>query len=278
MRVLQDQTRALAWRLGRRLYCWARGEPRNDPTRNGEYWLLAEMLKRASPGSVVLDIGANVGAWSLRAYELAASLGMHIQLVAFEPCSETRHILQQRLRARTSAEVLAFAMSSRTGEADFFGADGAGTNSLHPISGVSSELVRCTTLDSFLAERELQRVGMAKIDTEGFDLDVLCGGRRSLAEGRIDVVQFEYNWRWLLNRASLLEVFNLIRDMPYRLGKLGRESVEFYDEWHFELDRYFENNYVLIRKGSDLESIGRTVRFDARNVSIAADCDDRPRN
>ena len=271
MTRLHDRTRALAWRVGRRLYCWARGELPNDPSTNGEYWLLAEVLRRSGAGGTLLDIGANVGEWSLQALKLAASSGKPIRLIAFEPRSETRRILQDRLRACASAEVLPLAVSSKTGEADFFGTGTAGTNSLHPMSGVSSERVRLATLDSFCAERDLQHVAMVKIDTEGFDLEVMRGGSRLLTEGRVDVVQFEYNWRWLLNRASLLEVFSLISDKPYRFGKLGGKSLVFHDKWHFELDRYFENNYVLVRRGCGLESIGRAARFDARNVSIAAD-------
>ncbi len=86
-----------------------------------------------------------------------------------------------------------------------------------------------------------------------------------LATGSIEVVQFEYNWRWLLNKASLLDVFALVKDMPYRVGKLLDGSIEFYDEWHFELDRFFENNYVLVRKGSRLDHQGVTVWFDSSN-------------
>lgn len=63
--------------------------------------------------------------------------------------------------------------------------------------------------------------------------------------------------------------FALIKDMPYRLGKLSHGSIEFYDEWHFELDRFFENNYVLVRKGFSLERLGQTVYFDASNCPVA---------
>ncbi len=109
---------------------------------------------------------------------------------------------------------------------------------------------------------------MVKIDTEGFDLLVLRGAEESLHDGRIEVVQFEYNWRWLLNHASLHDVFDLISNKPYRLGKLVGETIEFYDQWHFELDRFFENNYVLIRNNSDLCLLASTVQFDRSNVGV----------
>jgi hypothetical protein len=80
-------------------------------------------------------------------------------------------------------------------------------------------------------------------------------------------VQFEYNWRWLINHASLRDVFEYIKDKPYRLGKLVGRSIELFDAWHFELDRYFENNYVLIRRGSALLESANVVRFDESNCA-----------
>ena len=142
---------------------------------------------------------------------------------------------------------------------------GSGTNSLDKSSGLVSERVELITLDSFVEKNGVDSISMLKIDTEGFDLAVLQGARQFLTDGRIELIQFEYNWRWLLNKASLLNVFKLAKDMPYLLGKLTGRSIEFYDAWHFELDRYFENNYVLVRHGSSIEELGNTVRFDNRN-------------
>lgn len=111
---------------------------------------------------------------------------------------------------------------------------------------------------------------MVKIDTEGFDLLVLRGAEQTLHDGRIEIVQFEYNWRWLPNHVCLRDVFALIADKPYRLGKLCGNTIEFYDQWHFELDRFFENNYVLIRNDSNLRMLGSAVRFDESNVVVHA--------
>lgn len=33
--------RKLMWRLGRKMYAYARGDGQNDPRTNGEYWLLS---------------------------------------------------------------------------------------------------------------------------------------------------------------------------------------------------------------------------------------------
>lgn len=118
-----------------------------------------------------------------------------------------------------------------------------------------------------MASQGLDKLTMLKIDTEGFDCEVLRGAVLALANKRIDVIQFEYNWRWLANRSSLRDVFQLIEGTEYRLGKLVGNGVVFYEKWHFELDRYFENNYVLVPRGSVIERLGQHVHFDASNVA-----------
>lgn len=265
---MQTLLRKTAWRLGRKLYCWGRGDVPNNPGSNGEYWILKHFISHASDSMVLLDVGANKGAWSLQAIAVAAA-GKSIQLYAFEPSAATREILQRNLSAHPGAEICALALSSVEGQADFFtNGIGSGTNSLNPISGTDTERVQLSTVDAFTRQRGIESIGMMKVDTEGFDLDVLKGAESSLARGAIELIQFEYNWRWLLNKASLREVFALIQGKPYRLGKLVGESIEFYDDWHFELDRFFENNYVLVRSGSTIEHLGRTAYLDQSNVAV----------
>jgi len=262
--------RRSAWRIGRKLYSWARGDHPNDPSRNGEYWLIDEVLAGASdPVTTIFDVGANKGEWSSRVLTAADVGGKHVRLFAFEPCSATREMLRRRLGPVKSVTISSAALSASQGEADFFSnGAGSGTNSLSATSGTLSERVRLTTLDKFVEENCVEQIRLLKIDTEGFDFNVLVGASVTLLHGRVDVVQFEYNWRWLLNKVSLLDVFNLIKDKPYRLGKLAGEAIFYFDEWHFELDRYFECNYVLIRCGSDCEHLGKIVIFDATNVAV----------
>jgi FkbM family methyltransferase len=274
--MISARLRTLAWRLGRKVYCWARGDLVNDPRRNGEHWLLRKMIEGPGGGGVLMDVGANVGDWSRHALAMADAANRQVSVYAFEPCSATCSILRHRLSTAANVEVVPLALSAVEGDADFFSnGAGLGTNSLNAVSGPISERVRLTTLDRFLHERNIERVAMLKIDTEGLDFDVLQGAQEALADGRIDLVQFEYNWRWFLHKASLLGVFNLMKDKPYRFGKLVGNSIAFYEGWHFELDRYFENNYVLVRRGSDLERLGRPWQFDAGNAALPAKCEHR---
>lgn len=263
---MNDFLHRLAWRLGRKLYCWGRGDSVNDPLQNGEYWLLEQVLGSARGVPLLLDVGSNKGDWSFQAISISERLQKSPVIHAFEPCAKTRTMLESRLAARV--QVWSCALSSAEGEADFFSnGAGSGTNSLGQESGTEVERVQITTLDAFMASQGLDKLTMLKIDTEGFDCEVLRGAAKALANKRIDVIQFEYNWRWLANRSSLRDVFQLIEGTQYRLGKLVGNAVVFYEKWHFELDRYFENNYVLVPRGSVIERLGKHVHFDASNVA-----------
>jgi FkbM family methyltransferase len=254
--------RTLMWRLGRKMYAYARGDGPNDPRTNGEYWLVQHLLNARPGPSVLFDVGANKGDWTAQVLELARA-GRDICVFAFEPSRATRSILSARFVGNPAVNVQPYAVSDAVGKATFYSeTDGGGTNSLSSTSGSKEERVDVITLDEFIRQTGLEAISMAKIDTEGFDLLVLRGTEKALTDGLIEVVQFEYNWRWLLNHASLRDVFNLASNKPYRLGKLVGESIEFYQEWHSELDRFFENNYVLIRRDSKLCGLGVEAHFD----------------
>jgi FkbM family methyltransferase len=262
--------RSFIWRLGRRLYCWARRDVPNDPSTNGEYWLIDKMLNGSSIQSVVLmDIGANKGDWTAQASASLARSGKSGRLYAFEPTQSTYSYLSKRLEGDGYVQLEKFALSDSAGDADFYVVgDLAGTNSLHDVQGATAENVRTQTVDNFLAAEKVSSVLFVKCDTEGHDMSVLRGAEKSLASGFIEVWQFEYNHRWMANHSLLRDVFEFIKDKPYRLGKLYGNGIEIFQEWHPELDRFFEANYVLIRRGSYIETSCVFTCFDEKNVIV----------
>jgi FkbM family methyltransferase len=260
--------RRLIWRTGRKLYMYARGEGPNDPHTNGEYWLLERVLGASRQGpTVLLDVGANVGDWSAEALRLAPD-STTVEILAIEPSPATCAMLTARFGDRRNVAVHECALSAASGHAAFYSSsDGAGTNSLSPLSGPTTETVRVMTMDELLLHSAPGAVAMAKIDAEGADALILRGAERALTSGAIEVIQFEYNWRWLLFHQSLRDIFELIAGKPYRLAKLVNRGLHYYEIWHPELDRFFECNYLLVRNDTAFTCIGSRVCFDHANVA-----------
>lgn len=260
--------RSFIWRLGRRLYCWARREASSSPETNGEYWLLAQVVAEDSTNApVFLDIGAHVGNWSERTASLLRRENIPGRVHAFEPTSSSFTYLSERFKSSELVSTNRVALSDQSGEREFFVVGNmVGTDSLLRIDGATLENVATLRLDDFLTEKRIGHVLLAKSDTEGHDLSVLRGAIETLRHGRVDVWQFEYNHRWVGGRSFLKDVFDFIADKPYLVGKLYGNGIEIYDSWHPELERFFESNYVLIRKGSRFERLCSRVHFNNSNV------------
>jgi FkbM family methyltransferase len=142
--------------------------------------IFAKLLK---PGYVVIDVGANVGYFTLIA---AAKVGPRGKVHSVECSSETLAILRENIRQNQlqNVEVHPIAASNERGELKLnISAIGLSWFSLHEnwpqITGSGSiATVPAVPLDEIVHSR----VDVVKIDAEGADLDVLKGMRRILSE------------------------------------------------------------------------------------------------
>jgi len=262
--------RSLIWRVGRRAYMWARHENERLPHRNGEYWLIDAVVRHASrPDAMAfLDIGANRGHWTA---EILTTLARHRAqgvVHGFEPSPDTFEAFATRFAQVPTVHAHPLALSDRQGAAPFYVAGPlSGLNSLHPGDGPRGADVAVGTVDAFRAQTGLMHIDLVKCDAEGHDLTVLKGALATLQSGQVDAWQFEYNHRWLANRACIRDVFDLIDGLPYRLARLCHNGLTFHQAWHPELDRFFQAHYVLIRRSSPCEPLGHPVAFTAANVA-----------
>ena len=218
-----SSVRSLAWRLGRRLYQTARHDLSNDPSRNGEYWLIRKIIEQsASDASILVDIGANKGEWSNYALSVLKEVGIKGRVFACEPTESTFAYLSERIGNDPSVRVLKVALSEQSGETDFFVVgDLAGTNSLNPIESARVERVRTQRFDDFCAEYGLKNILFVKCDTEGHDMSVLRGANHVLGHGLVEVWQFEYNHRWVAAGATLKNVFDFIEGQAVLFGQVA---------------------------------------------------------
>jgi len=128
------------------------------------------------PGDWVLDIGANVGQYTLRLSDL---VGIEGRVIAFEPIVETAEILismSRRSRYR-NITVLNAAVSDRAGLLSFrvpTSADGLPNYFQARVSGEGGRLVPCFAIDDLHLPR---RIALVKIDVEQHEVSVLRGMR-----------------------------------------------------------------------------------------------------
>lgn len=278
----------MAWRIGRWLYQGSRRETDNGPVVNGEHLLQGAWVKacvaaaRPGAGYEVVDVGANVGAWSANLIgELARAGVADYRLWAFEPAPAQRAKLSTRCQdAITTGRMIVDprGLAAEPGKARFnVVGDVGGTNALasdvgEPVGGEAVE-IDITTLDDLCAEHAIARLHLVKVDTEGNDFNVILGARGLFDRQAIDILQFEYNWRWVAFGRFLHNVFEFLDGRPYRLGRLTGTGVEVYDGWHPELERFIETNYVIAHRDALARLPHWRATFDDANT--AAEIRDR---
>jgi FkbM family methyltransferase len=255
--------RSRAWRLGRWIYLGARRELLNDPDVNGEYALQRAWLKAQTIGSGpresyrIFDVGANVGAWTVNFLNELKAAGLDDYVIwAFEPAPAQRRALILGCEAAIAAGAMVAdprGLRDETGRALFqIVGDTAGTNALvgqdrRRDDGSSLE-IEVTTLDAVCAEQRIDRLHFAKVDTEGNDFNVILGATGLFDAQAIDLLQFEYNWRWIEFGRWLKDVFEFLEGRPYALGRVTPDGIEIYQAWRPELERYIETNYVIVHR------------------------------
>jgi len=186
--------------------------------------LTAELLRACldTDSSTILDIGANDGTHSL----WFADLFKDCRVYSFEPDPRPIVRFRERLAGRDNVELFELALSSRTGEMQFFPSTGArpgedtevmpegwdmsgstrrptGHLEAHPwVKFRDPVTVPVERLDDWAARHGVDRVDFMWMDVQGAEGDVIAGGRRVLANTRF--VYTEYSERELYEGQLLL--------------------------------------------------------------------------
>src|SRR5262245_20763454 len=123
------------------------------------------------PGSLFVDVGANVGLYTVIACEART------EVIAVEPQRDAIEQLRANLALNGyEAEVVQQAVSEEAGRASLAGPD---PNQQALVAGSDVEV---TTIDRLVGERSVDGI---KVDVEGAERLVLIGASRALSEHRV---------------------------------------------------------------------------------------------
>lgn len=154
-----------------------------DPAHRHLTWNAEEYaaLKACTrPGATVLDIGANVGAYTLL---FATWVDARGRVYAFEPAAASRAGLARHLAINGLADRVTIrreAVSNTSGARHFVERGTDGGNRIARAFAAHSVEVPALTIDEFCATSRLIP-DVIKVDVEGAELDVLRGARQTIA-------------------------------------------------------------------------------------------------
>lgn len=165
------------------------GSTGNLYTRLHEFSEMGFVLHALEEGDLFVDVGANVGAYSI----LAASLP-GTRCIAFEPASDTFELLAENVRLN-DYESRVTMQRAAIGDED---GDISLTRSLDTVNhiaapgdeGFAQELVPVRRLDTVLGA---DAPAIIKIDVEGYETQVIDGAQQTLASEKLLAIVIEMN-------------------------------------------------------------------------------------
>ena len=201
------------------------GNASYKPHKNGERWVLAQLREERIRS--VLDVGANVGDWSM----LAAELLPDATVWALEIMPATFARLRERVGDHARIRCFNLGLADRDGALRMHFDPAACTHATfteYPQSG-TEQVIDCAVRmgDGFVCEQGIDRVDLLKMDVEGAEHLVLAGLAESLSARRVRFVQFEYGRVNILTKFLLHDFYELFRRHGYVVGKIFPDFVDF---------------------------------------------------
>lgn len=137
-------------------------------------FLAGDMSQSEAP-FIFVDVGANVGLYSLFMNAAALAKKRAIEILAIEPDPENRARLTFNAQSSDAdITVEAVAVSGESGSGFIGGGDGSrGTLSLHDSAVIGGVEVRLEPLTAILNRNAITRIDAMKVDIEGHDLVAL---------------------------------------------------------------------------------------------------------
>lgn len=199
------------------------------------------------------DVGGNVGDWG---QEVVDRWDSECWIYAFEPQPEASAMYHDRF---PHVFVETMALGSEPGEVEMQRDTKASYHASlhrrsHPVLGQFKQTisVKVITLDDYCVEAGIGTIDFLKIDVEGHEMAVLDGSRRMLANGNIDVIQFEFNGNARLAGVQFWDFWALANNYGYRLVRENPGYLEPLDYYSSEYELTDEDrNFLLVRKSAD---------------------------
>ena len=209
---------------------------------SGEAWVVKNVLPKLHLGDrpVFMDVGANAGEYS----ELLLARFQKASVHAFEPHPKTFVTLNQNMGGRVQCHPLALGAEKGAFHLYDRGGDDGGiraslakealeTVQSKPLTEYS---VTVSTVDDFLKDHSISAIDFMKIDTEGYEMDVLKGAHDALLQGKIGAIQFEFAGIHFARRQFLADfqavlpghrLFRILRDglVPLDLLSVAEREV-----------------------------------------------------
>jgi FkbM family methyltransferase len=205
--------------------------------------LIKFLKQQIKPGMTVVDVGANIGFYSVLFSKLVGEKG---SVHAFEPDATNFKHLVSNTRKLKNVFVNHAAASDKTGKIKLYQFDSNVEYQTYD-NGESTTFteIDCIALDDYFNKGE--SIGFMKTDTEGYDYFVISGMQETIKRQKSLVLTSEF-WPWGLTKAGVepKKYVTLLKELGFDITFTDENAEHEYEEMAW--NRYFITDILAMLK------------------------------
>ncbi len=174
--------------------------------------------------NLCLDIGANIGNYSRFLLENSKT-----KVIAFEPLQGAFLGLKKtQLQFNDRLEIFNYAIGDENAQKKiYFSNDRSELASFNKDSNKLSfvknknklsQIVNIKKIDDLDILKSVNNIDLIKIDTEGYEMNVIVGGLNLINHIKPKFIQIEFNWHQLLNNQTIYNFSRILKD--YKIAQI----------------------------------------------------------
>lgn len=171
------------------------------------------ILKQVNKGDIIIDIGANIGYYTVL---FADKVGKTGKVIAIEPDPINFEILQKNIKENKLRNVVAVqaAVGSENKKMILYKSEeNLGDHKLWKNGAAINKEVFCRKLDDLLKDLGYEKIDLIKVDTQGWEPEVFAGAKRTI-EKDLPIIFFEYSpVSYKLAKLDQIEMMNWLKKL-----------------------------------------------------------------
>jgi FkbM family methyltransferase len=208
---------------------------------SGEIFVIRSILKRyfsKTENLLIFDVGANSGDYTKKLcfyypkaiiYAFEPNIQSYVKLVNATSSKQNVNCVNKALGDQSTTMKINVPYCETQSEYSTFISDVL--TDIHKSSNYKQINVEVLKGDDFCKSNVINHIHFLKIDTEGFELNVLKGFMNMLKHDAIDIIQFEFNEMNVYSRVFLKDFFDLLGMdfMFYRINQFDLIELKTYN-------------------------------------------------
>jgi len=188
------------------------------------------VLDNVKKGDIVLDVGANIGYYTLILAKLVDEQG---KVFAFEPEPNNFHVLKKNVRANgyNNVKLERVVVSNKKSKTKLYvSKENVGEHRIYKSSTVSNDYINVEMIrldDYFVNHNLMDKISFVKMDVEGSELGVLEGMKEILARNKKIKILIEFDPRQIIDYGGKpKDIFDILEKENFDFSYVDRKDKQ----------------------------------------------------